>query len=428
MKEQFNNSRFIEKIKPFKVILISFLVWCVIFFTAPLKINISINYEAYLYMFLCWVSFFLGGLFYRSSKKNLYNTKRIINENKMLIITISLASIGLTLKLIDRFLIRGISLGHDYFENRAIMESGGGSIQSLLASFLTPFGYIPLFIFWKYKPKLSLLFKIIIFSLFFLQTFDALLLGARSGVFITVVIFIIYILYFRKFQFNVKNTLLIILFSLSFMVYNSYVFIKRTELFAGENSKEIILTLSNFNFTCTGTPLFKKNIQNLSPLQQTIAFSYLTTAQYFTHGMLEFSYLYDRFYKEHVYGRYTFDVYDRFFKNFSFTKYNAQEVIELTPRPAVYNTLIGPLFIDFGWFNLIFMFFFGRFTYFVHHLAKSGIDWAIIFYFILFIMFAFWPVFCFINGAGGIFLITCTFIFSNIYNLASKTKGYEKIN
>jgi hypothetical protein len=134
--------------------------------------------------------------------------------------------------------------------------------------------------------------------------------------------------------------------------------------------------------------------------------------------MFEFSYVYDKFNTDnHSYGAFTFLVFYRFAATVGGTDVNMDEMLNLPPRKGVYTTLFGPLYIDFGWFNLIFMFIFGFFTYKIYYKALAGIDWATMLYFYFFIVLAFWPVFNFINGAGGIFIFVALISLSLIVKL-----------
>lgn len=412
--EQYNNIEFLEKINPIKIILWAFVVWSILFFTAPLVINIVINTDAYILIFFNVLAFILGSLFYRSRTKGIIIPRSNKHIRKLFMIVFYLAVLGLTAKFIDRFIIRGISIEADFFSNRETMEQEGGNALAILSAILTPMGLIPLFFMWKYKLRFNKLFKIIVFILFFAQLFDAFLLGSRSIMFVLFILIGLYLFYFKKLKLTVKKTTLLIMAFLSFMLLMNYIFLERTRAFAGDKAYEIALNQSNFNYTLTSNQEFKQEFRKMNPVYQTFAFAYITTVQYFTHGMIEFSYLYGNFNQNHSLGGYTFAVYDRFLSKITGGNFDAKKVQELAPRQGVYTTFFGPLFIDFGWVSILFMLFFGKIVRSIYEKARKGSDWAIVMYFYFFIVLMFSPVFNFINGAGGIFILTSIIVFSFI--------------
>jgi oligosaccharide repeat unit polymerase len=427
MNVSFNNHNlsFLKKIHPNRLIIWANLVWALLFFTAPLIVNIPINLSAYVLMFLSIIAFILGNLVYKPQNQTIIVPKSQKHLMKLFQIIFYLAVMGLVLKLADRFFIRGISINSDYFENRESMEEGGGNIFGILSAIVSPMGIIPIFLMWKYNLNFSYFKKILVFILFFAQIFDAFLLGSRSMIFVVFVIMGLYILYFRKIQMTFKKVSFTILIIISFLFLMNFIFIERTKEFAGDNAVYLVLNESNFNYTLTSSPEFKQNFNNLNPIFQTAVFTYITTIQYFTHGMIEFSYLYSTFRSDFALGGYTFAIYNRFYSKITGTKFDSVKVQELAPRQGVYTTFYGPIYLDFGWFTILFMFFFGRIARIVFEKARKGSDWAILIYFYFVIVLLFSPVFNFINGAGGIFILTSIILFSII---SLNFYKYESIN
>jgi hypothetical protein len=416
-----NNQKFLKNIHPDKVIIISFAIWLGLFIVSPLKVNIELNWAAYLFVLFSFLSFFAGGFIYNSQKKkkakpgielNAYVAKQY---RKIFNYLIAIASIGLLLKLVDRFALRGISIDADFGTNREIMEAAGGNPIGILASFLAPFCYFPLFYLFKYKFKIGVFKKFLVYFLFIGQIFDSLLLSSRSAIFINIVFLLLYLLYFKKIKITVKSTFRFGLVALAFIALMSYIYLERTKTFAGDNAYDLILYSSNFNFSITSNNSFLEYFNAASSSLKAILVTYITTVQYFVHGMFEFSYVYDNFNEaNHSFGQYTFVTYYRFLSIISGTQFNVNNLLALSPRVGVYTTLLGPLYIDFGWFNLIFMFLAGFSVRRIYHKAMMGVDWAVVMYFYFFIVLAFWPVFNFINGAGGIFILTSIVLLSFI--------------
>lgn len=113
--EPYNNISFLKKINPVKIILWAFAVWSILFFTAPLVINISINTDAYILIFFNVLAFIIGTLFYHPRTKSVIVPISYKHLKKLFMIIFWLALIGLAAKFIDRFIIRGISINADFF-------------------------------------------------------------------------------------------------------------------------------------------------------------------------------------------------------------------------------------------------------------------------------------------------------------------------
>lgn len=399
----------LKKMKPSKIVLVAFMVWMVLFFTAPLKVNIELNIAAYILMGLGISAFLLGSYLPSKSFSTISLTENRLKSVMKVIIVV--AAVGVVLKLTDRFLIRGISIGGGNMMNRELMSSGSGNIIGVVGATLAPFAYIPLFLLWKYKIKLWFFLKLIVYALFLMQIFDALLLGSRSAIFVNFTMLLLYLLYFRKVVLRWYTYILMGIALFMFAVVMNYMFVQRTKEFFGDKVYELVLNESGFNYTCTATDEFKKEFRNYSSVGKSVAFTYIVTTQYFTHGVLEFSHLYSEYSHPYKYGVVTFDLYARMLDKVSPVQLSAGDPEDFMPRNGVYTTMIGPFFIDFGWLLIPFMFLFGRVVKMVYRTAIKQVDWAVILYFYLSLVLVFWPVFNFINGAGGLYTITGIIVF-----------------
>lgn len=403
------NTNLISKLKPAKVVLVALLVWMLLFFTAPLQINIELNIAAYVLMVLGVGAFLLGSYLPSKSFSTIQLTENRLKSVVKVIIVI--AAIGVVLKLADRLLIRGISLGAGNMMNRELMSSGSGNIVGVIGATLAPFAYIPLFLIWKYKIRLWFFLKLVVYGLFLMQVFDAILLGSRSAIFVNFTMLFLYLLYFRKIILRWYTNILIGIVLFLFAVVMNYLFVQRTKEFFGDKVYELVLNESGFNYTATATNAFKKKFRSYGSVGKSAAFTYIVTTQYFTHGMLEFSYLYSEYDEPYKYGGFSFDIYARMLDKVSPVQLSAGDPEEFMPRYGVYTTILGPFFVDFGWLLIPFMFLFGRVVKMVYRTAVKEVDWAVILYFYFFLVLAFWPVFNFITGAGGLYTITCILIF-----------------
>ncbi|MFY0603975.1 MAG: oligosaccharide repeat unit polymerase [Flavobacteriaceae bacterium] len=413
------NIRFIQKNNLVKATLLGLFFWILIYFLVPLKVKHGIGFAPFLYLFLNYL-FFLFGLKIISpvrKEKRLGFTfdKKVLM--KILWIVIFIAFIGFFLKIIDKFYLRGASFAYDISYNRILLEKAGASILSIFSAITTPFSFLPLFVYYTLKSKNKLLFGISIF-LFFSPSFDFLMMGSRSGIFVILILFGLIMFYFKKIKITFGRILLVSVLLFFVAIYSTQLFIERTKDFAitDKDAIEHILKRSNYNFTITPTDATKKKI--IGSKNKTVQASRLTVinfAQYYLHGVYEFGYLYNNYEKDHHYGAYTFNIFAKFINIVFRTNIDLNKIQKAPVRPGVYTTFYGPIFIDFGWFSLVFMFFFGAFQKTIYNTVLRGRFQFVplLLYFIIINFFM--PVFNFINGALGLYTITSFVLFALIY-------------
>lgn len=418
--DDYVNKAFLEKIAPHKVVIVAAVVWVLLFLIAPLRVNISVDSEAYLFVFFSFVAFFMGGKLCSATKGGIKMnavTQSYDFNRRFFRLILFLAFVGLSIKIYDLIFFRGISFNQNFVENREMKELGGGNPIGIASSFLSPFCYFPLFYYYRYKFPISRLTRIIIYAFFIGQLFDSFLLSSRSAIFINVVFLLLYLLYFRKVRLSFKVLAFIGVFFVAFLSLMSYIFLERTKVFASEDLYGTILSLSNYNFTLSASPAFQQLFKSTAETFKPLLLTYVSTLQYLLHGIFEFSYLYEHFdVSKHTYGSFTFFIFDKFLASITGREFNGLMILELTPRWGIYTSFFGPFYVDFGWFNLLFMFFGGYVVYRIYYRAMLGVNSAILLYFYMFIVLAFWPVFNFVGGAGG------TYILASIVALALITR------
>ena len=415
-------SNFVQYIKPLYLVGFSLLLWILLFFSAPLEININVNSIAILYIIINIIFFTLGTLLVRKRK---YKTISIINYHKLRTLfnlILLVGALGLSLKLFDRLLIRGISWERGFIDNRDAMNGSSGGILAFLAALLSPVGLIPLFLYMKYKLKVSYLIKILCYILFWSYALDAILLGNRSSIFIVIFLYASYFSYVQNISITLRRLMKYIFISASFLGFFGYMFFERSsELFGdGVDIYQVVMDESAYNFTIKPTKEFRNNFDNYNAVQKAVAFTYINTVQYITHGVFEFSFLYDNFKANHSLGAKTFWVYNRFVHLILLQNYSVEEVENLSVRVGVYETFFGSLFIDFGWFSILFMFCFGLIVKRVFLKAEQEDDASLLIYFYLALVILFFPFFNFIDGAGGIFILNAFILFTFIKYFMNK--------
>lgn len=415
------NLRFIQKNNLVRATLAGLFFWILIFLIVPLKVRHQIGFIPFLYLFLNYFFFILGLKIISPVKVEKQLTFKVNTKvlKSILWAVILIAFIGFALKILDKFYIRGASFNYSMSYNRYLLEKSGASVVSIISAVTTPFSFIPLFIYYTLKSKNKLLLITSLF-LFFSPSFDFLMMGSRSGLFVILLLFGLFLFYFKKLKVTFGRLLIVLLILFAVGIYSIQLFIERTKDFAGTDKVAIehMLERSSYNFTITPHKKTKDRIINSkNKTAQASRLALINFAQYYLHGVYEFGYLYNKYDKEHHYGAYTFNVFAKFINIVFRTDIDLKKIQKAPPRTGIYTTFYGPIFIDFGWFSLVFMLLFGAVQKTVYNFVVKGrIQFIpLLFYFIIINFFM--PVFNFINGAQGLYTITSFILFALIYIL-----------
>ncbi|TVZ56190.1 oligosaccharide repeat unit polymerase [Lutibacter sp. Hel_I_33_5] len=418
-----NNIAFIKNNNLVKATLYGLLFWLILFFLVPFNIKQPLGIFPSLFLILNYLSFLIGLKIITTTKKeNLNNYTDSINSKVLksfFYVIVVIALFGFLLKIIDKFYIRGASFLYTISYNRIILENSGPSIISIISALTTPFSFLPLFLYYK-LPKKNLLWFFTSILLFFSPTIDFLMMGSRSGIFVIIILLGLYLFYYKKLKLN-PIKVIIVIFVLAYLgMASTKLFLERTRDFAKTDKIAInhILKHSGYNFTITPRNSTKNNIiKTKNKTSQAVKLGVINFAQYYLHGVYEFGYLYRNYNKQHYFGAYTFNVFVKFINIIFRTNIDLKKVENSPPRTGVYTSFFGPVFIDFGWFTFIFMFFFGAIQKTIYNKCLEGRFQFIPLLFYFLIINFFMPVFNFINGAQGLYIITTFIIFSIIYKV-----------
>ncbi len=431
MMEKVNLS-FLFKNSLSRITLAGMFLWVIIFFFVPLKVKHELGWMPILFLIANYIFFIFGLKIIPAIKKDKRNTYKVNRKavKKVLYVVIYIAFIGFFFKIIDKFYIRGASFSNSVSFNRILLEKSGSSIISILAAILNPFSFLPLFIYFYLKLKNKLILILSCF-LFFSTAFEFIMLGSRSGLFVIILLLGIYLRYFKKLKISLGRGLVVSFVIIVLMIFSVQLFIERTKDFARTDKVAIehILTRSGYNFTVEPTVAAKnKIITTENKTLQAYRLGVINFGQYYLHGVFEFSYLYNNYEENHWYGGYTFNVFAKFINILFRTDIDLKHIQESPPRTGVYTTFYGPIFIDFGWASLIFMFFLGVFQKTVYNAVLKGRFQFIPLLFYFLIVNFFMPVFNFINGAQGLYTITSFMLFALIYILLVGKLRIDKKN
>ena len=325
------NFSFLLKNSLTKVTIAGFVLWILFFFLVPLTVKKYVGWMPVFYLLINYFVFILGLNIIPSVKKENRDTYKV-NKNKLrkvLYIIILIAVIGLFFKVLDKFYIRGASFSNSISLNRIILEKSGSSIISIIAAVLNPFSFLPLFIYFYLEIKNRFLL-IFCYFLFFSTAFEFIMLGSRAGLFVIILLLLIYLRYFNKLKISLTRVFVVSLIMIFVMIFSVQLFIERTKDFAKTDkvAVEHILTRSGYNFTVEPTKEAKHKIINTkNKTVQAYRLGLMNFGQYYLHGVFEFGYLYNNYKKNYWYGGYTFNIFAKFINivfrtNIDLKKYN----------------------------------------------------------------------------------------------------------
>lgn len=413
------NPKFLNWFSPTNTTLYGLGVWMFIFSTSslvPNSNNVNFSFEILSFLLLaplCFIAGIQAGRVKLTKRASFFSTKSFNLSHKqrlnLFYLLILLSFTAIFFLVLDKFVIRGISLTQSVSENRQELEGSSG-LLSILAAVLTPVSFIPLFLLYQLNLEHKKFLKALAYFVFFFPNLIYVLLGSRSGIIVVVLLLILILFYFKKLKFSFTKLSILFLGGLLFALVMTHVFIERTREFAPKPYHHIIYN-SGVNFTVKASPTLANSILDSdNTLKKYFYLTYLNFTQYYLHGAYEFAYLYDNFRGEHSNGKYTFYVYYKFFNKIAGS--SPEDLTSLPPRSGIYTTFFGPLFMDFRWLTLPFMFLFGILqTKIFFKVKKNKFYWLpLYFYFIIINIFI--PVFNFVSGAQGLYLITAFFIFA----------------
>lgn len=412
----------LKYISPIKVTIYGLLVYLILLFSPFIEIKGELSFLPMLLIILSYLMFFMG-LFFESKilskliyrkKTMIINTETISGLNsisqpyiiKAYKISLILSLIGIILKLIDRFLIRKLSLFFTIMVNREMASSYSNNIFAIAGSVIFMLCIVPFFLVHfiedeKFNLKKN---KLISFLVFLYYPFDGLLFGSRFPFFISLGIFIIYLLYLWHGKSIGKKLIyvaLIIFLSINIFLYSSSIWLKRLSEM-NINTKYTLFS-SLYARYIPASDLVIRIMYNSNALTKQIIYSITNFVQYYIHGSFIFQDVFNFVSQtnNYSYGKYTFFIIYKFLlkllgKDLDINKYAAL----YDPYPGIYKTFFGPLYIDFGWLILLFMFIFGIFVSIIYRKVRNGnVIYMPLYSFLVITIFSM-PVVNLIQGTG----------------------------
>ncbi|MCF6349958.1 MAG: hypothetical protein L3J23_02875 [Flavobacteriaceae bacterium] len=238
---------------------------------------------------------------------------------------------------------------------------------------------------------------------------EAVLRGSRRIVFQPIFLAILILFYFKIIKLNWKNTIYLTIVTTLLFSLATIILIKRESV----KDKDVYLHLiknARYNDLLKPKEKIIKYIKDnkKSDFSKSVIISSMQIGQYYTHGIFEFNYIL-KYYKnkkfEKQLGKFTFFVIPKFINKIGI--YNVNVNNKISPREYTFISFFGGMYLDFGWFALVFMFALGAIQKIIFVQVKSNnIYFLPIFIFLIFINF-FMLTFNFYRGTGTYTLMSC---------------------
>lgn len=419
IKNQSSYSRKLVDIRFLSPTIVIFVIMCVFLLTLtilPVKVNFPLSLEAFSFWIFCVISFFVGTFigagnrFYMPLYVQPFNEKWV---NRFLLWIVIIGFFGTVLLLVDRFIIRGVSLVADVLEKREMLSDSKSSALSSIAAMASSFGVISYLMVWVAEigqVTVSRGIKLLAIFSVSMAIFANLQMGSRSLMLVVLIIyFLVWFFSFRMRGGKVKLThvILVGIVVLMMTIINAWIMIWRTELM--EMSMLDSIFISAYAEAIEPSPFMRDVIENGGALA--VFFSGMfSLVQYLFHGIYEFSYLFENFKGSHELGTQIFWLPIKVASMLTGGAIPNPEFYNFSVRTGIFNTFAGPIFIDFGLFSPVALFLGGAILGLPYRWFRMGkLEWLPTVVLVV-ASTILWPVVNIFTSASGAYLLVVTIL------------------
>lgn len=404
---------------PERVAFAGILAYLALWVVAPLHLAFPVAWGSLGYVFLSYLAFLLGCLIVGRKRlpKSRSNPNQTFRARKFWAWAV-IGALGITVRIYDKWILRGAGLGSSALESREILEEAAAGPLSALGGILYPFCFIPLFL-WLASPayaqqRLSRPHRFaarwVAIVLFVLPSIDALLLFSRSQMLVTLAMMYATVAC-MVYQGQALHHRLRWAFSAGFgmlVAVSIIVFSRRL----GEMNLDIVYSILNSGYAYV-FELNKFTLQWIDPVNSLfgeILSAMVPMIQYYLHGLFEFGLLWNRP-DEQTFslGAQHFAPYMKIVAALGGGRIESEGDLYL--RTGVFTTFFGPLWVDFGWGGLLFMLCFGAVAKVTAQRARAGFVTAMPLHSFFCVVIFFMPVVNFFISAQGIYVVNAFLVF-----------------
>lgn len=341
-------------LSPQKVFVISYFVFFIGLLIIPAQADINFSWEAFLFLIVSVFSGAVGLSFGSTAQPNVSSLQlngKSFAWNIAAIRCIVLASVGVVLAVIDRFVIRGVPFGADIFAARTAIEEAAAGPVAMVAAFLSSFATFGLILVWVsdfFDKKINRVFKYAAIFNLLIYVGLSMLIGSRSLLLACILIHLCASIFLRRckgLQVNIKAFFVLFMGGLLLTLIMAVIMLERL-------SQMEIAALDSIQQSAYAETLkptdWMLDFLRQSALLESFGAAVYSLILYFFHGFYEFLLMFDSYKGVYTYGEQLFWLGYKIVSIFI----PLTSVVDLETfdgyRSGIFTTFIGPFFIDFG--------------------------------------------------------------------------------
>lgn len=353
---------YLRRLEPVRVAVMGLLTYLFLAFVAPLKSTVADpSTLGVVYALLCYGGLALGAILYHTLYPQKPGAAILLSAplpKPMFFIALALSSLGVAMRMVDRFVLRGVPIGEDFASVRAQLEATSASPLSAASAMIYPicFGMI-FFYFCLRKEDRTRPLGILAAAIFLYPSMESVISGTRSQMIISLgfilltrSILVDNLRWLRnRFVMAVAGVLLLNLF---FVMFEIRVESMGQDFYTSSQTSGYAFTVPPNDFA---TYYLIENRGIMSSVVSLIV--HLT--QYYCHSGYEYLFIFDKLPSQPLWGAYNFfHIYKFIGMIVGDTSVN-DTINNLDIRVGVFATFFVPLFLDFHWGGPVFMMIFG---------------------------------------------------------------------
>ncbi len=403
---------------PVRVATLGIATYLIIFILAPVTVITQQSLAPYLYIAFSYFAFFCGCILAQGPRDlsvtpgapgDFLSDQQLLRIHRIVIIA---AIIGAALKLVDTFIVRGVSFSSTALERASDLDSVGPNPVSIVcavvmpACLLAPFTYQLL----KQRGLAKRAQRLITHVVFLIPVLTSVLVaGRRAMTFMYLVMYFMYLTYLNKLRITARHIALVVAAGIGMLALSTAIFNNRLK--AMDMTPLDSVYSSGYAFTVQPQEWIGQVMQHSPGPVGDVAFAVLASCQYYLHGIFEFVYQYQNAPPLHIWGAASFNAYYKFLAFFLGWESPAELWSDVTVRMGVFTSFFGPVFSDFGWFGAFYMLALGALAQRMWLRCKKGDFGTVPFYmYLVFTIFQF-PVGNTIVGGQGLYNLSAFALF-----------------
>lgn len=400
--------------RPENVLFMGLGVYLLIYLVSPLDVLVPMELGSFVFIGLSVVALVLGSRsadYFRLGGicRNVPAALLLRVENRLFWSMLWLGVLGNMLRLVDKYVLRGAG-GLTGLEAREMLVEAGSTKLSLIGGVLYPFGYLPIVILLGAHVLPRRRWKMALAGFVFLiPALDALALFSRSFMLVSLamVYFGTSLTLFQGRALPRQLVLPALAGVIGVLTLSVLAFLWRLDQMSFDISDSIFM--SGYAYTVAPNAAME-GLVNAGGALGGLVVGLLPIAQYYVHSIPEFQILWS-VHESQTFsgGALHFAPYVKLLAMLGLA--TEPDLFDLFPRVGIFTSFWGPLWVDFGWFSLLFMFLSGFVARMIGRGARSGDVGAYPLYTYFCVILFFMPVVNFAISAQGMYVINAFVLF-----------------